>query len=524
MSSNSPTSLKELQAYLDDVPERLGVWRPSTAADPFDLLAWVNARPFRDQREMHDEIGPVAFGILGSQHHNQAAISADWIRRFFPSTSNPAHVTPSQDRDALWSLAGKYWSLTNLVAEAKAGCRGFGATGTRISMPYQGVNHVDALDRLLDTTDQMFRLTGEPPTIDAKTQAWMRSNAPSTNWQETPDWVRDGLRHMVAKIMDRLPRFMPMSEQVDGVFVRDIHAFWIELWAMSFVAVAGLWDSGGNIRDGTPTWVRREFLDLMAQGTGVDRSAIERITEWLTMDNTKCPDPALTPLVPIGDSLVLLPALILPGSPHRNTISIFTHRPELFGKIGKLLGDAGEDAVMGTLDRMCSDVLVARRVSVRRPDRSPAGDIDIAICEPATKMLVTFEVSWRLPVDGNAEFYKTAQIAHAKVDQVLRVMAEIGDGEATPIWPYDWPDPGSWRWRRYVITRDVIPNPRPDDHLVGLRSHQLMKYRLPADASVQDLISALDEFPTPPVPLLQTQWRRVRYGDLRFDVESLVGA
>lgn len=506
--------------YLDAIPARLGVWRPSEDADASNLLSWINSRPTIAQHTLYGEIGPAALGITGSQYHNQAAIASAWTSVFHPTTTTTRAVQ-SQDREGLWNLAGKYWSLKNLVAEVRAGARQFELSGTRITMPYRGVHAIDALDRLLDTTDQMFRLTEKPATTSQAVRQWANTNAASTRWHETPEWVRQGMRRMAQSTIARLPRFLEMDEPIAGVTVAEIDSFWTELMAISMLAGLGIMRGATDPHIVTPRWTRTSLVESFAAGSEIDAGSSARLTEMLTMDTIRCPDPALTPLVPLGDDLILMSSLVLPASPHRNTVSIVQHSPEMFGRAGKLLGNAGENQLVETLGRMNDTTLVARRVLVKRPNGETAGDLDVVVCDPSEGQLISFEVSWRLPSDGNAESYKAAQLATDKRAQVRRLKTEIESDLAEPKWPASWPDVSAFDWRWYVLARDVIPNPQDDSQIVGLSSERLLRYTLRNDATVADLVTSLDNPPEPPEVFQETQWSRIRYGRLRIDVESL---
>lgn len=326
---------------------------------------------------------------------------------------------------------------------------------------------------------------------------------------------------MAQETIARLPRFLDMSEPIAGVTVAEIDSFWTELIAISTLAGLGIMHGATDPKIVTPRWTRDCFVEAFSTGCEIDEQSAVRLSEMLTMDMTRCPDPALTPLVPLGEELLLMSSLVLPASPHRNTVSIVQQSPELFGRAGKLLGNAGENQLVETLGRMIDTTLVARRVLVKRPNGETAGDLDVVVCDPSEQQLASFEVSWRLPSDGNAESYKAAQLAIDKREQVRRLRSEIESGLAEPRWPSSWPDISTFNWRWYVVTRDVIPNPQDDSHVVGLSSERLLRYTLRKDATVGDLMTCLDSPPEPPDVFQETQWSRIRYGDLRIDIESI---
>jgi hypothetical protein len=61
-----------------------------------------------------------------------------------------------------------------------------------------------------------------------------------------------------------------------------------------------------------------------------------------------------------------------------------------------------------------------------------------------------------------------------------------------------------------------------DSDGVTIRSHQLLNRTLRNEASIGDLISALDNPPDPPGSFCATQWDRIRYGDITVELESIM--
>ena len=212
----------------------------------------------------------------------------------------------------------------------------------------------------------------------------------------------------------------------------------------------------------------------------------------------------------------------MPASPHRNTLAIVQNSPGLFGEAGRLLGVAGEQEVTRTLDRLAPHSIVGKRIKVTRGDGSPAGDLDVVVCDPSSRALAVFEIKWHISADGNAEVYRLERAAIDKRKQVVRLRREIVEGSATVAWPHGWPDTGDFSWNWFVLTRDVLSTRDIDSDGVVLRSHQLLARTLRAGATVDDLVRLLRSPPMPPAAICETQWERIRYGDLTVEFEALV--
>lgn len=513
-------SLEGFVAYVEARPRKLGCWRDGSAGT-YPTLAWLNVHPVVSQRSLMAEIGPVAaVALTTASSHNQVGIAAGWTIQHMRGRGRAA-PTPEQDRLALWSTAAQYWALRNLIIEIRVGLRGFEATGTRIALPYKGNHDVDALDRILDLVDTLEALPDRPSLRDPLLAAWLRDSGRACPWEQAPGWVTDAYRSFADKILASYPRYLPPELTVAGFSIADLDAYWSELLARGGYMHCAIMLGSEHPPTVVPAYERDRFVEEMSSAAGIGADRGDRITTLLTLDRDVCPDPALTPLVPLENALVPMSSLIMPASPHRNTLAILQTRPEQYGETGRLLGIAGERTVLNTLKRLSPDMLVASRVKVLRPDGRVAGDLDVVICDPKDKLLAVFEIKWHIATDGNAEVYRMEQAAIDKRVQVLRLRAEIESGVVRVQWPPDWPDVSEVAWRWFVLTRDVLSTRHVTDEAVTLRSHQVIARTLRRGASVRDAIGLLDDPPLPPAALRATGWTRVRYGDLRIDFESI---
>jgi len=264
------------------------------------------------------------------------------------------------------------------------------------------------------------------------------------------------------------------------------------------------------------------FVADLIKATLVPEDRVRLIVALLTLDLERCPDPCLTPLVPLGrDLLVPMSSLIVPSSPVRNFTALLQAEPARFGRAGQELGALGARTVADTLRRV-SGALVTTNIKVVRPNRLRAGDLDVVICDPTNRMMAIFEIMWRIGPDGSAEVAKAEEDAHAKREQVARVRGDIETGRAAPRWPAHWPDVTGFQTRWYILTPNVLPVRTVEADGTIVRSHQMLDAMLPPGSSVADLIELMDEPHYPPPELTETQWEQVTYGDfeIRFDVSK----
>lgn len=511
----------DFAAYVEARPGRLGCWRDG-ARGQYPMLAWLNVRPIVEHRELASEVGHhTAAMMLTAQHHNQVGIAAGWITQYM---TGPIRAQRSSERDrvAMFETAGAYWALRNALVEVRVGVRAVEAAGTLVRLPYQGNHTVDALDRLLDLVESLDSVERAPVFSSPRLRDWIYLEGLSQPWAESPAWVRDAFREHARNVLGTYPPYLPEGATIAGVTLGDFGTFWVELlaWGMHMHVTTML--GSYHLPTILPVLPRNDLVNTLADATVLSPSVIDRIVALLTLDVARCSDGALTPLVPIDGHIVPMSSLILPTSPQRNLLAIVQSEPSMAGEAGRLLGLAGERATLTVLRRLRSDALVASRVRVRRPNGSPAGDLDVVACDPATRTAVIFEIKWGIAADGNAEAYGAEQGAIQKRAQVIRLREEIDTGRAMPQWPAGWPDMTGYRLHWYVLARDVLAIRHIRDDDVTIRSYQLLSRTLHAGATIADLISALDSPPAPPIELCQTQWERIRYGDLEVEIESIV--
>ncbi|HEY5435760.1 MAG TPA: hypothetical protein VIK13_11050, partial [Candidatus Limnocylindrales bacterium] len=163
------------------------------------------------------------------------------------------------------------------------------------------------------------------------------------------------------------------------------------------------------------------------------------IQDLLTLDLERCSDPCLTPLIPVGQAIVPMSSLIVPGSPLRNFTALLQLDPGRFGVAGRALGQLGIATVSETLRRV-PEAHVATNVDLVTVTGVRVGDLDVVLVDPANRCLVIFEVSWQIGPDGGFEVGKAERKAVEKRAQVSHNRAHLAAGTARAEWPPGWPD------------------------------------------------------------------------------------
>jgi hypothetical protein len=486
------------------------------------MLAWLNAQPILEQREMASSVGSTTSAmVLTRLHHNQVGIGAGWVTQHMLGSPR-AQAASEQDRLAMFRTARDYWALREALVEVRVGVRGFEASGTIVRLPYRGNRSMDALDRLLDLSESLDSLSDVPEPTNVRLREWMLAEGPSQPWFAIPAWAREAFRDYVRNLLANYPGYLSDDVTIAGVPIGDLKTFWVELLAWGMHMHAATMMGSGHLPTICPLLPKDALIEVLVVATGLSPYVVGRIVALLTLDVSRCSDGALTPLVPIDERIVAMSSLIVPSSPQRNFLAIVQLNPSLVGEAGRLLGREGEAAARTLLSRLRPDILVDGRIKVLRPDGSAAGDFDVVACDPAKRTAVIFEIRWGIAADGNAEVYRSERGAIEKRSQVVRLRQEVNSGRARPHWPAGWPEMSGYDYHWYVLTRDVLAMRDIADDDVTIRSYQLLRRTLRTNSSINDLISALDSPPVPPAELSRTQWEGIRYGDLRVEIESIV--
>jgi hypothetical protein len=315
--------------------------------------------------------------------------------------------------------------------------------------------------------------------------------------------------------MDQYPRYLPETLDVGGFTMGEAALVLRELLARAQHSQGCLMRYSTSVSATLPFFMLDDLVGELSRETGVSSASVSRLVAALTLDLERCPDPCLTPFVPVGQALVPMSCLVAPGSPMRNLTSLLQLDPARFGAAGQALGRLGVDSCATTLERV-SGSRSAKNVGLVGVGGVRVGDLDVVLVDPSQRLMVVFEVTWQIGPDGAVEIGRALQKAAEKREQVARNRAHLAQGTATARWPTGWPDVSGFATRWYVLTRDVLPLDAPRGDIV-IRSHQLLASMLRPGTSLDDLVRLLDDPPTPPAELTQLQSGDLKFGAYRIE-------
>lgn len=505
------STLPELASYLDTFPGGLRVWRAG-ADSLYPMLGWINTKSVVDLRDAFSAMGPAAVRI-GPVLHNQAGTAVSWALTYLggPVGSDPGE----RSRRVLWELARRHWVLRNLLSEARHGDRGFEAAGNRIRLPFRGDVHLDALDRLLGTLTEIrgLDIEGRPKLQEAA--PWLDAGGRNVGWSGAPAAIRAIFRASARALIASYPRYLPDMLDVGGFTMGEAARVLDELLARAQYSQACIMRGSTSPAATIPFYLPEELTRDLAHDTGVSELRVERLLGALWIDLERCPDPCLTPIVPVGRAVVPMSSLIAPGSPLRNLTARLQLDPTRFGAAGQALGRLGVETCAETLRRVAG-VLLATNVRLVTGTGKRVGDLDVVLVDLAAKLMVVFEVTWQIGVDGAVEIARALDKAADKRTQVARNRDHLGERTAAPRWPAHWPDFEGYASRWYVITRDVLPVGPPLDDVI-IRSHQMLAWMLKSGATLEELVRLLDHPPAPPEEVAMLHSTSLKFG--RYTVE-----
>ena len=351
---------------------------------------------------------------------------------------------------------------------------------------------------------------------------WMQSLSDIPPWQYAPILMRRMLVAVSTKIIDGYTKYLRLDETLGPFTVAEYDQVWKQILAY------GLYMQGAHLlgcKDLETTFprVRKvDFVEWLSAESEVGHAQVQEMVDLLVVDTDRCPDGALGIFAQIDESIIPMSSLIVPTSPHRNIIARLQLDPSRFGRVGELLGRAGEEALSQLLrERMDPSVRVATRVPVRRGDGTPAGDLDVVLFAPDELLVVVCELKWGIEVDGNVEVMRAEWALSEKVKRTESLRKGIISGDLVVQWPKSWPVAQGCEWRWAVLSRDVLPTRLNRAKGVPVSSYQLLSYSLPKGATAEALWERITVPPIPPASIRTRRWDRIHFGDLRIEIETV---
>ena len=370
---------------------------------------------------------------------NAVATASLWALRYMQQGAG-ARV-PTSAVEELWTTALSFSRLQSYLADVHRGHRDFKAEGNSICLPYRGNRDLYALGSFLGPADSKAStaLPHLPLKQSLRLSKWLSESGGRVDWFDAPDWAREPFRHFTSEMFSAFPADLATHAQFrPGLATADLFAYQLELVAICFYeSLVCVSDDPLDMPAIAPVLSREAFIRHMCQATQINEEGVTGITDLLTMDPMGGVDPALTPLVPVEDGLVPMSGAIS-FTPQRTLLKLLQtdeHR-RMYGRIGHVLGDEGEDAVADLLAERMTNCKVEKRIPVTRKNRESAGNLDVVVCSPSERALVIFETKWGIGVEPSFNDMQVGgEALPEKRKQVRRLRREIGSegGQALAV-------------------------------------------------------------------------------------------
>jgi hypothetical protein len=143
------------------------------------------------------------------------------------------------------------------------------------------------------------------------------------------------------------------------------------------------------------------LLEVMTYGKGVDR-----------------PDPSLQPLIELGAGQLLLPPLtILSSHVQRNFLVLLARADKKsFDSASHFFEESMIEGISGILSRKGWTF----KTQFHLPGARDAGEVDLVIVDPQSRMILTCELKWTIPVAETREVINREKMAVEKVEQLKK--------------------------------------------------------------------------------------------------------
>ncbi len=195
------------------------------------------------------------------------------------------------------------------------------------------------------------------------------------------------------------------------------------------------------------TEARRLNADL-ARVSGLPIRTVEAVTDALTLGSgTTTPDPALQPLVPIGDARLAVPgSVILSSKWSRNMLS-------LHARVAEDSFNANSAAFEQTMISVLESELPARfihRTSINIPTSKGPEEIDLLLIDKNARSILLGELRWMLQPGDVREVLNRKKVIREKVKQAHRKLAGARAATDEVVQQLGLP-PGAWTINAVVI-------------------------------------------------------------------------
>jgi hypothetical protein len=271
----------------------------------------------------------------------------------------------------------------------------------------------------------------------------------------------------IADEIDYGPSIIPPDWRFPWGTPSDVDRFFTGLHARCIYHLLSI--HFGELRYSTSTsdqsclWLDQPVLiNDLARITDLSERQVKCIVTALTLgEETKNPDPALQPFVPVGPGRIALPGIFIVSSRHRrNLLSLQTRVAK--GAFDSASGVFEQLMTKDIIERIGS--LVVCRPDVWVPSSSDAEQVDLLLADPINNFILVCELRWMLMPGDPREVHQRIGDFGKKVAQAERKLSTARGAipEVQAILGLD--AQRDWKLGAIVIVDGMagIPSPKPN--------------------------------------------------------------
>jgi hypothetical protein len=437
-------SLDEMARFLEEHPRTLAVW--PALGELESLPAILSVAELRSAAEIaratsEDELWPI-----GRAWQDALGVLVRWWfdpgRPRFPSPKRPKSQSATAIASAI-ELALIWPSIESLVTGTRVGLYEFQSNEDAVSFYFVGDARREALAHLMHPSvlPSLDRAEQEMPEI----QAWFNM-AGTTTPLAMPDSVFQATLRLAKHLSDQLPRQFDPGLVLPGFTLAEAHALWNVVFGYAYVSRLVT-----VLRQSSEIALLSPRLDTLvkdlAKRTSISGATVATFVDFLTFRSGRHPDPAVSPFVLLGDTLLISPTLVGMSNFERNLLRLLAYQPQLYGPIGSERGRFGAKRV-ATYFRTVPGAEVAVNVAVLNAGGSALGDLDVVVVDRGSKRGAILEVKWPVEPDSVEETAK-AEIEISKGQEKTRHLRQaLVEGRGRAQLPRAWLpfDEIDWDW------------------------------------------------------------------------------
>ena len=173
---------------------------------------------------------------------------------------------------------------------------------------------------------------------------------------------------------------------------------------------------GGGLEQRVLRINKSQLKEIISQYSGLSNETIEKITEFLTYGkDVKSPDPALQPLIDVGNEYIIPNYLVITSNFDRNALTLHSRIDEKgFNKTSHLFEVEMTKNILSELNgkfTLLTNLMLPKK---------EGGEIDLILLDESSKTILICELRWMLQPSDPNEIFNRQKVCLEKVEQAQK--------------------------------------------------------------------------------------------------------